>query len=357
MERNEVLHMDYLSMGDSYADAKYLLVLKDELTHYCELVACDSPTSEVAVFAVLDWYKRFGLPPKWVSDQGSHFTSALMADLAVRLRGLQSFTPVYSPWINGTVERLNRDILQVTRALLLELRLDTRNWEYLLPIIQANLNQSPVASLGHKTPLVLFTGLPATTPLDTCFFPGHSSTLVKVDLSKVDEFLQKLRRSLHEMHMTVVDRKAPPPIPASSQEMHSMQFFYRRFRVVVSCGLTSRQIPLFIVRHLLTNAVHEVHGSRLKYYHDPSLEVTEELVEHTANQGIQLGVDSIRKYRYNSMTQKYELLISWTGLESIEDSWEPLSSMLADIPFKVREYAAQQDDLELRSLCTVTSDE
>ncbi|POM80423.1 LOW QUALITY PROTEIN: Hypothetical protein PHPALM_1744 [Phytophthora palmivora] len=105
-----------------------------------------------------------------------------MADLAVRLRGLQSFTPVYSPWINGTVERLNRDILQVTRALLLELRLDTRNWEYLLPIIQANLNQSPVASLGHKTLLELFTGPPATTSLDACFFPGHSSTLVKADL-------------------------------------------------------------------------------------------------------------------------------------------------------------------------------
>ncbi|POM60137.1 hypothetical protein PHPALM_31041 [Phytophthora palmivora] len=39
----------------------------------------------------------------------------------------------------------------------------------------------------------------------------------------------------------------------------------------------------FIVRLLLTNAIHEVNGPRLKYYNDPNLEVTEELAEHIAN--------------------------------------------------------------------------
>ncbi|KAE8958724.1 hypothetical protein PR002_g30774 [Phytophthora rubi] len=66
--RNELLHMDFLQMGESYGESQYLLVLKDDLSHYCELVACESDNGLVAASAVLDWYKRFGLPETWMSD-------------------------------------------------------------------------------------------------------------------------------------------------------------------------------------------------------------------------------------------------------------------------------------------------
>ncbi|POM71410.1 Hypothetical protein PHPALM_12030 [Phytophthora palmivora] len=98
----------------------------------------DTPTSIVAATAILDWYKRFGLPKEWISDNGSHFKAQVMEDLAGRLQASQKFVPVYTPWVNGTVKRVNRDLLQVSRVMLLELQLDTRNWHYLLPVIQAN---------------------------------------------------------------------------------------------------------------------------------------------------------------------------------------------------------------------------
>ncbi|GMF43511.1 unnamed protein product [Phytophthora lilii] len=144
--------MDYLFLGETYGTTKYVLVLKDELTHFCELIPADSANSEVVVASILDWFKRFGLPESWESDNGSHFKSEVMASLCERLKAQQAFVPVYTPWINGTVERLNRDILQVLRAMLLEFQLDTRNWLYLLPLIQASLNHSPVASLGTAPP-------------------------------------------------------------------------------------------------------------------------------------------------------------------------------------------------------------
>ncbi|OWZ18302.1 hypothetical protein PHMEG_0007627 [Phytophthora megakarya] len=53
-KRNKWLHGDYLFLGESYGDARYVLVLKDELTLYTELVARDSPTSLVAATAILD---------------------------------------------------------------------------------------------------------------------------------------------------------------------------------------------------------------------------------------------------------------------------------------------------------------
>lgn len=198
----------YLYLGDSYGKCQYVLVLKDELTHYCELVAADSPTSATAVEAVLDWHKRFGLPEMWVSDNGSHFKAAVMAELVRRLGATHKFVPVYTPWINGTVERVNRDILQVLRVLLLELNLDARNWVYLLPVVQGNLNHTPVASLGGHAPVELFTGLPAPSLLDTVVVPvGDRSRLRTVDLSTVAPQLDALRAHMGELHREVVRRK------------------------------------------------------------------------------------------------------------------------------------------------------
>ncbi|TDH74374.1 hypothetical protein CCR75_001465 [Bremia lactucae] len=71
--RNEYVHFDSLWLGESCGTTKYVHVLKDELTHYCDLIAVDSAASITANEAVLDWHKRFGLPEMWVFDSGTHF--------------------------------------------------------------------------------------------------------------------------------------------------------------------------------------------------------------------------------------------------------------------------------------------
>ncbi len=69
-ERNEAMYRDYLYQGESFGTGKYLLVMKDDATHFCELTVCDSPTSAVAVEAMLEWHSRFGPPKLWLSDSG-----------------------------------------------------------------------------------------------------------------------------------------------------------------------------------------------------------------------------------------------------------------------------------------------
>eukprot|EP00644_Phytophthora_capsici_P005296 jgi/Phyca11/96901/e_gw1.1.1667.1 len=146
-QRNKVLHFDFLYLGPSYGSSNYLLALKDHATHYCELVVADTAESPVVVEALLAWHSRFGVPPSWVSDQGSHFKNEVITELSRRLRTQQSFTPAYSPWVNGSIERINRDVLQVIRAMILD------------------LNHTAVPSLGNHSPLELFTGLECPTPL------------------------------------------------------------------------------------------------------------------------------------------------------------------------------------------------
>jgi hypothetical protein len=133
---NEMLHFDFLQMETEAEDAeemKYVLVIKDDFSGFVELVPSKSATAEVVVEALLAWFKRFGVVTKWVSDQGTHFTAAVMRELGKELGVSHHYTVAYSPWANGTVERVNRDLLQVMRALRVERPLVL--WKKLLPVV------------------------------------------------------------------------------------------------------------------------------------------------------------------------------------------------------------------------------
>lgn len=292
-----------------------------------------------------------------------------MEELAGRLKAIQKFVPVYTPWINGTVERVNRDILQVLRVMLLELHLDTRNWVHLLPVIQANLNHSAVASLGGHAPVELFTGLPAPSLLDTVATPSNGSyRMLPVDLTKVAPQLAQLREHLHELHGDVVDRKERRRLRdiarGKGQEcnfnegdfvlwsrvdtrMRGGKLLVRwvgPFRVVRALSHS------FMIAHLLTGDEYEVHGSRLKHYCDPELGSTAEIREHVAVQGIVLGVRDIIGHRYDTTAKEWQLHVAWRGLEDSENSWEPFLAMYADVPVLVTTYVESVNTTELTAM-------
>jgi transposase InsO family protein len=366
-ERNGCLHIDYLYLGDSYGAAKYVLVLKDELTHYCELVAADSADGLTAADAVLDWYKRFGLPREWVSDNGSHFKNHLLEELTRRLRVEHTFVPVYTPWINGTVERVNRDILQVLRVLLMELRLDTRNWVHLLPLIQANLNHSPVASLDGLAPIELFTGLSAGSALDAVVIPSERLPRhVPEDTAELQESLAALRTSLEGMHERV-NKLREQRRDANMRRSSGLTCNFSEGDYVLWSRIDKRirgnkllarwigpfrvlkALPhSFIIQHLISGDEFDVHGSRLKFYCDAELNVSVEVREHVAAQGIVLGVRGISRHRRNAESNEWELLVSWQGLQDVENSWEPFDSMLADVPALVRQYVMEKNVTDLQ---------
>lgn len=115
-KRNEAVHWYYLYLEPGLGDTAFLLVVKEELTHFCEFIPCVTPTSFVAVESLAMWSARFGISESLLSDQGSHFRNEVVKHWCARMKVEQVFSPVYMPWLNGTVQRLNRDILQVLRA-------------------------------------------------------------------------------------------------------------------------------------------------------------------------------------------------------------------------------------------------
>ncbi|KAH9106457.1 hypothetical protein AeMF1_017927 [Aphanomyces euteiches] len=281
-----------------------------------------------------------------------------MKGLAHKFKVQHEFTLAYCPWRNGTVERLNRDILQVMRVLLLEYKLADHQWDYLLPAVQANRNQTPVASLANKSPLEVFQGREPSTVMDLVLDEDRQTVDVNVDWSKdnIKETLLKLQESMSELHKEIVEknharqdkaRERTSQYPACNAERGNYVLWSRvdeahhpkllvtwvgPYRVVEVNEFSAR------IEHLITKEQRDAHMSRLKMYAESSFEVTEEILEHVADQGILLKVEHIAAHKFDKNRDCYYMLVHWEGFESIEASWEEVTHLVRDCPVVVQAY-------------------
>ncbi|POM74326.1 Hypothetical protein PHPALM_8730 [Phytophthora palmivora] len=221
----------------------------------------------------------------------------------------QEFSPVYSPWLNGMVERLNQDVLQVLRTLLLEYDLDFHEWPYLLTVLQGNLNHTPLQLLESHSPAELFTGLPTSSQLDAVVGRRDDADFVReIKLDVVDEQLDALRLSLQGMHKDVLDQKERRRLLDMAAHKGSVVNFDvwdyvlwsrvdQRLQDNKLLGqwvgpfkIIEAKPHSFMIQYLILGREYDVHSSHLKFYADSELNQTEELLEIVSRQGMVLGV-------------------------------------------------------------------
>jgi transposase InsO family protein len=94
---NEVFHFDFLYLGRGEDQFTYVLVIKDDFSSFYELFPCRSADSFVVADALIDWFKRFGTPKVFVSDQGSHFKNRLLSSIADVIGASHHFSLAYVP--------------------------------------------------------------------------------------------------------------------------------------------------------------------------------------------------------------------------------------------------------------------
>ncbi|ETP52145.1 hypothetical protein F442_02795 [Phytophthora nicotianae P10297] len=98
---------------------------------------------------------------------------------------------------------------------------------------------------------------------------------------------------------------------------------------------------IFEIQNLITGQRNEAHASRLKFYADSLLDVTEDLMLHAAHNSEGHVVDSLLKARYNQQEKHHEIKVRWRGLDVIEDSWEPADILLQDVPVAVKAFVRE----------------
>ncbi len=78
---NELVHFDYLYMGESTTGHKYVFVVLDGLSSYVRLTASEMADAHPKANVLPNWIDAFTVMDMWGSDQGTHFKIKLWKTL------------------------------------------------------------------------------------------------------------------------------------------------------------------------------------------------------------------------------------------------------------------------------------
>ena len=93
-------------LPESRAGNKYILVMGDYISRYCEAVPLGDQTApSIAKAFIKTIILRHGLPSITLSDQGSNFIGDLMTRIYEEFGIKQTRTAAYTPQTNGFVEK------------------------------------------------------------------------------------------------------------------------------------------------------------------------------------------------------------------------------------------------------------
>ena len=132
---------------------KYILVVCDYATRYPEAMAIHSIEAERIAEELVKLFARVGVLEEILTDQGSNFTSLLLAEL---YRMLPIRTSPYHPQTDGLVERFNQTFKNMLRKSATK---EGKDWNKLLPYLLFAYRKVPQASTGFS-PFELLYGWP-----------------------------------------------------------------------------------------------------------------------------------------------------------------------------------------------------
>jgi len=143
---NEVLHFDFLYVAPklkSSLNYQWIFVIRDDFSGFVLLKPVIVPNTANTVDALLEWRSIFGRSKIYVSDQASYFVSETLKQLCKRMGEEQHFVTAYAHYSNGTIEIVNRNIINLLRCMISELRSDKSDWPWFVKLVEHAINHRP----------------------------------------------------------------------------------------------------------------------------------------------------------------------------------------------------------------------
>ena len=161
---NERVSVDLMGPFERTQDGnEYIAVMQDHFTKWVEGRAiCGKEALTVAEAVVQEWILKHGAPISLHSDRGKEFTTALHQEVCDLLRIAKTYSTAYRPQANGMVERCNRSLLAMLRAVVSEQQDD---WGDHLPAVLSACRSTPHSSTG-LSPYRMVYGVEITMPID-----------------------------------------------------------------------------------------------------------------------------------------------------------------------------------------------
>lgn len=284
-----------------------------------------------------------------MSDGPTHFRNETVRLVAKGLKVPHHFTVPYCPWSNGAVERLSRELLRVFRAVTSELQMAFTEWRDILPLVQSALNNAPSPQRGNIAPITAFMGREPSSPITT-FLRSSIVKPITVEELQLEQALnvETLKGLMAEINPKVWDtveanraryratlhRGKLPTFTEGDYVLVARDEFFAGEKLALRWRGPRRIVKaisdyVFEVEDLRTGLSEEIHGCRLKFYHDPSLN-TEAVMSHVLSS--ETGMVVSRLMRLEEHDDELYAVVRWKGLPHSEDTVEPIEKIYQDVP-------------------------
>ena len=274
------------------------------------------------------------------------------------------YTLPYTPWSNGTVEVVNKEIRRLLKVWVSEFRIELKQWPSLISLMVHVLNFSVSPTLGYP-PAMIFGGFSTITNVESIFVPSKYPEFrnSRMNFKQLSESVKALRESLDNLHKEVQvnsTRRGNYNIPRNAVNFDIGDFVMYATRKTQQ-GIPNKSRPRwtgpyrviavnsdwdFTIEHLVTGENFHAHSSRLKFYCDDSLEVDADLKFQITHDEMRYKVDRIIDHRKEEGV--FYLKVVWQGFDDEDSTWEPFNILFEAVPDMVRNYAQGIPELENR---------
>ena len=195
----ERMAMDIIGpLPRSRSGCRYVLVMCDYATRYPEAIALKTIDAKTIAEELIKVFARVGIPREILTDQGTNFTSQMLAEVYRLLHVKAIHTTPYHPQTDGLVERFNQTLKEMLRKTAYE---EGKDWDKLLPFVLFAYREVPQESTGYS-PFELLYGREVCEPLDVIREMWESP---QVDDESVLSYMLLMRKRLEEM-MSLVQK-------------------------------------------------------------------------------------------------------------------------------------------------------
>lgn len=321
----------------------YLLVFVDLFTRWVEVqVLEDAPTAETIAYAFLTVVvSRHGTPEFLISDNGPNMVGIHVTDVCIALQTHRITTSPYRPQANGAVERFNRTIKNILATLTMEHRAE---WPYFLPHVlhayrtayHASLQDSPFFLLYGRDPrcpagitdpvLLARETLPFRT--DLIERAAYARKMVMANLDKAGHrakqtFNDKAREHDPLDGLVLLRYRDEEKQPRSNIPKKLRDKWRGPYRVIRQVAPVTYDIQL-----LGSLDVIRAHRNDLKPFYPRTATPLTAAEPDPTDHDHQLEVSKIVDHKWLPNRDQLYYRVRWKGLTALNDTWEPLSSLV-----------------------------
>jgi hypothetical protein len=159
----ELVHVDLCGpiTPETVGGNKYFMLIVDDCTRWMNVTVLKSKDQASSAFAKFkaEAENNLGYKIKVVRlDRGGEFLSEAFREICENAGIRRQMTAPYNPQQNGVVERRNRTIMEMSRALLKSMKVPGRLWAEVVRHSVYLLNRLPTKAMGYRTPFEAWCG-------------------------------------------------------------------------------------------------------------------------------------------------------------------------------------------------------